>query len=283
MKIQEIIEARRNPQLNKKQHPILAIQQAYENTSDEVYPGIKNLFISVTSIDKLGINPSTGYETTPNGIYFWPVEFILAYAKDKWGDWETTDQGSIPISPYSQSTEYIKLFSIDTSKNTLVMSHEDDRCDTYVNKIYNMIEKFIPGKLDKFKSAVDEEIDGSLVGDTPGMRFFESSRIASQILPQYNGVSHTNAWASLIRKALGIDVLMDMGEGIFEPTSTEYRQGVVFSKDTIKTKTIKTFDNTDSAVNTHIDRNDSDIAQQKRQEYNDIIRARLTDPLNDED
>lgn len=70
MKIFELLEARSNPQLNKKIITLDSLQQL----SDQ-HPGIK-LFVSFTSINKLGVNPSSTYHT-PNGIYAYPLNYVL--------------------------------------------------------------------------------------------------------------------------------------------------------------------------------------------------------------
>ena len=41
-----------------------------------VTPTTKNLFVSFTTVDKLGINPQSHYDT-PLGIYSYPAEFIV--------------------------------------------------------------------------------------------------------------------------------------------------------------------------------------------------------------
>lgn len=62
----EVDGARRNPELNKK---ISIIDQLSPYKDDPSY------FISFTDINKIGLNPSTTYDT-PLGIYTYPLKEI---------------------------------------------------------------------------------------------------------------------------------------------------------------------------------------------------------------
>ena len=76
MHIKEIVEARKNPELNPKESVNKQLKDLYDATTDTI-PGsnIKNLFVSFTDLDKLGINPTSRYNT-PIGIYAYPAEYV---------------------------------------------------------------------------------------------------------------------------------------------------------------------------------------------------------------
>ena len=76
MKIAEILEARRNPSVNKKESTLDSLEK---------YRG-QNVFVSYTASvsqegkanqgAKIGINPRSRYNT-PLGIYAYPIDYVL--------------------------------------------------------------------------------------------------------------------------------------------------------------------------------------------------------------
>lgn len=77
--ISTLVEARRNPIINKKIESSKYLEQIYKNDPDP-----SSLYVTFTDVNKLGINPSTEYNT-PNGIYCYPLWFIadrLQYSKN---------------------------------------------------------------------------------------------------------------------------------------------------------------------------------------------------------
>jgi hypothetical protein len=60
----DILEARRNPELNPKIGPYTQLKEYVDDPS---------IFISFTEIDKIGINPQSNYNT-PLGIYTYPLQ-----------------------------------------------------------------------------------------------------------------------------------------------------------------------------------------------------------------
>ena len=51
--------------------PLLALQYIQKNN-----PNSENFAVTFTAIDKVGINPTSGYET-PIGIYFYPLDYVV--------------------------------------------------------------------------------------------------------------------------------------------------------------------------------------------------------------
>ena len=67
---QFLLEARRNPEQNKKistLNQLLKIKEQY---------GTTNIFVTFTQIPKLGANPGSSYDT-PLGIYSYPLDYVL--------------------------------------------------------------------------------------------------------------------------------------------------------------------------------------------------------------
>ena len=74
---QPLLEARRNPEKN----PHIGAWDLFFKYKDD-----PNVYISFTTIDKLGINPNSKFNT-PNGIYTYPIKefyenYIHGYLKD---------------------------------------------------------------------------------------------------------------------------------------------------------------------------------------------------------
>lgn len=72
MKILEVVnlmEARSNPELNKRKAISVHLKQKYGSRSD--------IFISFGEINKVGIHPSSSYNT-PNGFYCYPLSYLTS-------------------------------------------------------------------------------------------------------------------------------------------------------------------------------------------------------------
>lgn len=72
-----ILEARRNFAINKQEDSITYLLRKYAED-----PDLKDLFITFSSVNKVGINPSTKYNT-PNGFYCYPLDYILKHKSIK--------------------------------------------------------------------------------------------------------------------------------------------------------------------------------------------------------
>ena len=81
MKLTTLInEARRNPEVNQTLTPIEQIRYLHNKTSSTIAGSVTNLFISMTSLDKLGINPRSRY-STPLGIYSYASDYVIVKVK----------------------------------------------------------------------------------------------------------------------------------------------------------------------------------------------------------
>lgn len=101
MKIRELIEARRNPEQNPKVSINNVIYDAVKAANGNDIAGTSNIFVSFTTVDKLGINPKSEYNT-PLGIYAYPGEYVY---KEIGLNKPTYDL------PFAGDNKYVNLFS----------------------------------------------------------------------------------------------------------------------------------------------------------------------------
>lgn len=119
-----VIAKRKNPELNKK----LSI---YEELKD--YLDDPNIFLSFTWVDKIGINPSSKYNT-PNGIYCYPLKEGLKFYRSAIDPEDTSLKGKFPFVSDSQ---YFWLFRAK-SRNLLYLSDESYTKNKYDRDLIKM-------------------------------------------------------------------------------------------------------------------------------------------------
>lgn len=221
MKILDILrEARKNPEQNPKTPINAIIQKAYDETSDMVTPTTKNLFVSFTEIDKLGINPTSKYDT-PIGIYSYPAEYVV----DKIGEYS-----SMADLPFAGKAPYVSIFK---AKGNIIDVGEMYPADA--RKYFKLIaDLWVKESGKPWKTAVDEvekivsdsEVNATF-SDYPGGRFwYVVMRAADQLFAPKWGSKTAVAWNKLFR-LIGIDGCLDRDVGIIH--SNESTQCVFFS------------------------------------------------------
>jgi hypothetical protein len=84
-------EARKNPDQNPK-------ESAYELLKP--YAQNPDIYISFTYVDKLGLNPSSAYFTTPLAIYTYPL-------KEVWAKYGVDAERSLTVLPFAAKNPYI--------------------------------------------------------------------------------------------------------------------------------------------------------------------------------
>jgi hypothetical protein len=148
MKIERLIEARKNPAQNKKVDILNYLQSIYDEC--EMLPnGQRNAFISFVMIEKLGINPRPIDNNTPTGIYAYPVSSVI----------ERMNQGykfkhSVP---YAGGYPIINLLKIKNVDKCLFLSDENlnDRLKLKLGDI------FIENEMTKLERVI--ELNGDSV------------------------------------------------------------------------------------------------------------------------
>lgn len=219
-----ITEARRNPDQNPKVSPV-------ERIKIRVAQAPRNTFVSMTAIDKLGINPNSEYDT-PLGIYSYPAEYV---AKE--------GARSLADLPFAGASPYANIFNgrgniVDVGLMT------DAELSTWIHKLSDyfaglwkqkMASKYAGDANAAWKAGADivnyvieQSAEMATFGRKPGGRFwYITMHLADQMKKEARvGGSRPSAWNALFR-AVGIDGCMDStGVGIIH--TAERTQAVFF-------------------------------------------------------
>ena len=219
MKIHELNEARRNPQQNPKTAINKIIQDQLEATTDTV-DGTANLFVTFTSVDKLGINPGSKYNT-PLGIYSYPAEYVM----DQVGS-------DLPMShlPFAGRSAYVTVFKV--SGNVVCLTYmTEDEVQPYLVKIAHILADAKGISVDRATSDVNmyyRDAHQEARVTTPGGRlWYVMWALTKYDLISAWRLSPPTAWTRLIRK-MGVDGFIDgpvYGQGIIhhhEPTQAVF-------------------------------------------------------------
>jgi len=109
MKIKDITEARKNPELNPRKTPDEQLIELASQHRDS------SVFVRLSGIAKFGANPTAEYETTPLGIYGYPVDYAL----------ENGIYGLPYPPPYSPQARYVVVFKLNTGALVWDLSKDD--------------------------------------------------------------------------------------------------------------------------------------------------------------
>ena len=135
MKIQDLLEARKNPELNPK----ISINDAMA-TYLKTHKG-KKCYISFTAIEKLGVNPRTKYNT-PVGVYCYPLEYAIKLMGSEQSGAALPFAGESPFANlfYVKSRDVIDLAKIEDYE---VDGLEDQLQPILPSSIYKNVKKHI--------------------------------------------------------------------------------------------------------------------------------------------
>ena len=246
MKIIDIIEARKNPELNPKVSVNQAIISRLAATKDMavpgikgLFPGVKNLSVSFTKIDKLGINPRSEYKT-PLGIYSYPAEYVV---QQTGSDMEMTEL------PFAGDSPWANLFSVK-GNILLISSMNEFEANKYYAQIADLWSKVsgkngnqasndvmgivddvthfrkLPPTLGAIFDISDDEHHKEMISRTGGKFWSVVMQCASSLFESVWHQSTAVVWNKLFR-SIGIDGVIDEGVGIIHPY--EPTQAVFFS------------------------------------------------------
>jgi hypothetical protein len=170
MRYNELCEARRG---GSSKNPRIGVTQIIDKFSSIVTDDIDSMYyISYTMVDKLGINPRSGYNT-PIGIYSYPVNDEIFSSIDR--------SGLVKGVPYMGEAPYIFLFRPKSVNNGLILS-EYDRLDRDLNILF----RFVSGRDDRITGdifdAIIENAKNSALIKTPGGQLWNITRILANIL-----------------------------------------------------------------------------------------------------
>ncbi len=224
MHIKEIVEARKNPELNPKESVNKQLKDLYDATTDTI-PGsnIKNLFVSFTDLDKLGINPTSKYNT-PIGIYAYPAEYVL----NKIGDIGSTEK-----LPFAGDKPWVNIFRATGN----VVDLDGIPSKDYPRYLKMLKDAFVGKTMseDDFDHLFRQARAGTTHKTSSGILWYFTKLLADYVDQQTVDKTKPNTktvaksasviWQSILRKTLNIDGMVDDGEGIIhenEPTQAVF-------------------------------------------------------------
>lgn len=208
-----LFEARSHPE----QNPKISVNQAIiDYAADHNAPS----FVSMTSLDKLGINPRSPFDT-PIGIYAYPIDYVIKLI---------SGGKSLDVLPYGGQAKYVNLFT--ASGNLInIDSLTSDQVDHYYDKLKQIWVKLSGSKsvapINKLIQQSQQR--GKPLGSVGGQFWYVTGNMAELITSKQSGTAVV-IWSKLFR-LLGIDGLIDNGAGIIRPK--EPSQAVFFSSDLI--------------------------------------------------
>jgi len=183
MKINEITEARRNPNLNPKRSGRI---EATEFLSKAMGQG-GAWGVSFTQVNKLGINPATGFNSgalnagTPAGVYFYPASYFVRTVEAK------------ESFPFADHANFIQVFNYNPK---------------------HMLNLKTATRYDE--EAVNNKLGESDYDDTgmgPGPNIMMS--VASYVQNHPGATSETWELHRVFRR-LGYDAILDLGTGFIQ-------------------------------------------------------------------
>lgn len=233
MKIKDVIlELRKNPTVNSKLSVNDAVDKALDdldnNKIPEILPGIANLFVSITKVDKLGINPKSEF-STPIGIFAYPAEYV--HERLRGGK----DTNSLP---FAGEYPYVNIFSVRGNiidLNNITPEELDEyyfKLETYWNDIMQHYRPLDDNNIeDLFKIMDDAESKAMFKNKLGGQLWYVTMEMADYMSPIF-GSAAPKVWNRIFR-SIGIDGCVDNEDtGIIH--TSEKTQAVFFSINAIK-------------------------------------------------
>jgi len=206
-----LLEERRNPEINTRVDGWDQFLSIYRNIYNRD-GNTNNLYVSLTEIEKLGINPNSPHET-PQGIYAYPAAYVLK-------------QGSFKRLPYAGEQQFINVFTVKPQVNIIRL---DTMSSTEANGYIQQMVEFYLNRYPEQQSRINEILstgaknaysddqgylgpNGKALRKSPGGKLWF---ISYQLVDE-----NVSLWNKLFRSA-GIDGAIDNGLGIIhykEPT-----------------------------------------------------------------
>lgn len=225
MLLKELFEARREPLNNPKPYINIQLKNQLSDTKDQI-AGVPNIFANFMGIEKLGINYNPDYETTPLGIYAYPVEWLVDrfYSRN---DYDT----------YASDSPYVNVIKVQGNIINLTTMTDSqaagyyDAIQRYWGKSINIDYKYLGD--DMAKHIEDAKTDAP-VSDLAGGRFWYLTRQVAEDIASATGKKMINVWNMLLRN-IGIDGAVDNGSKIIheaEPTQAVFLSKAVITNST---------------------------------------------------
>jgi len=217
MRYQELIsELRRNPEQNRRSSPIEDLAQ---------YQFSNNHYMSMTAIDKIGLNPANKYNT-PIGVYTYQTGYAYdIVSEDGFGG--LPYQGNQPFAWIIEAKDQNSKLDLNRYTKTQFNSDMKKLHDKIVGKISEHLFNIVT------KQAIEES-----KLDSYGARLWNVTRSLSMILAGNkitlnNGTrKSTVLWNKILSQVLGYTYAVDNGGGIIH--ESEPTQAVFFSSASFK-------------------------------------------------
>ena len=217
--------------------------------------GVLNLFVSLTSIPKLGINPRSHYNT-PIGIYAYPAEYVFQKVGRK-----------LPLNklPFAGEEPWVNIFRVSENSNVIDLEEvTEDMYNQYCQRFYEILNKrFSIVVTNKVFARFKEEAKTEARVKTPGGRLWYVSMQTSKAITDPSK-SNSITWNKLFRD-VGIDGFIDMGKGIIHPS--EPTQAVFFSM-----KPIQVLDRVENKYSPDTIEKQKYKGQAKKEEFERLIK-----------
>lgn len=249
MKIQHLIEKRRNPKINRKISAVEVLGQ-YKHDSD-VYisfvadvgristpsaihiPGVSPIEYPGRNVSgtKIGVNPRSVFAMTPGGIYVYPLREI----------WDDLVDGTIPFAGMQPFIYVLKATGSILDLGDYTKSDFDRDMNKITPIIWRLIDK--QEDLEGFEpeDLIEEWAYYSRL-QTPGGEFWTvTNRLAVELAnerkQQSKKISLSTPWIwNSILRSLGYNGIVDRGSGIIH--DKEPIQGVFLKRDAFRVITV---------------------------------------------
>ena len=264
MRYSEIIaEARRRSDVNLT-IPVNAWINNYfrevEQKGDSVGNSVVlNLFVSLTSIPKLGINPRSHYNT-PLGIYAYPAEYVFQKVGRK-----------LPLNklPFAGDNPWVNIFRVSENSNVIDLDEvTEDMYNEYCQRFVEILSKRYKSPIETTNKVVvrfKEEAKTRARVTTPGGKlWYVSMEVSKELNDLYREKTRSITWNKLFRD-VGIDGFIDMGKGIIHPS--EPTQAVFFSM-----KPIQVLDRVENKYSPDTREKEQFKGQAKKEEFERLIK-----------
>ena len=228
MYVYELIEARKNPEQNPKTSINRIVYDAVKSARGSEIGGTTNVFVSFTTVDKLGINPKSGYKT-PLGIYAYPGEFVAK---------TVGAHRSMRSLPFAGDSPHVNLFKARGNIiNIATISVGEVR--EYYKKLAKLWSETSgeswKTSVDQIESLINDASSKAKFSDIPGGRLWYVTMMAArELFADKWRTEPPVAWNKLFR-LIGIDGVVDYtpdgGTGIIH--TSEPSQAVFFTINSI--------------------------------------------------
>lgn len=209
----QLQEKRKNASINKK--PISGMQELL-NFLDQL-SHLDSVFVSMTMLPKLGINPQSVYKT-PLGIYSYPAYYVK---NNGLSFFEEDFQGNAP---------YFNVFRVKNSARLLKIQSEENRCYQLIEQLKEHYSEY-KQEITKF---YQDSATNALQSNAGGKLWYILWKLSS-FIAETKGKSAPIIWNAIFRK-LNIDGVIDTAQSSNFAIihSNEPTQAVFFSGNAIR-------------------------------------------------